>query len=289
MARNDYSSGYEHILSRYPILSTSEEKDLFLLYSSNGSSEIRKKIINSNLRLVLKISLRYYKQCSDMFSFQDIVEYGIMGLIKAVDKFDVSKECKFSTYATNWIKREILFGLSLKDCDIPQTFKFYSDKKLYFKCLDDFLCLNGRAPSNDELSQMSGLSVKEIDFIRNNLEMPVSLDNSLFDDSEISIIDCISDESCSIEENYDMRNLKYIVLDILDSMNISDKAKEMFILRFGLDNNGCRSLKHISKMYGISHQGVQQSNNNILKRIRKSYGHLFDGYVDDNKIKGKSH
>lgn len=270
---------YEELINQYLVLSAEEEKELFLTLKNTGSIEIRKKIINSNIRLVIKLCLNYIKQCDNSFTFNDMVEYGIIGLIKAVDNFDVSKNFKFSTYATNWIRREILCSLDLRFCDINKPYKFFSDRKLYFNTIKDFHDSYGRKPSVDEISSLTGLSSRRIRFIESNFDSPVSLDDFLFGDSNYCISDTIYDCSLSAEEKFDIIELRSIYMHILDSMDISNRKKEMFIMRYGLDGNEKRTLEYLATRYGITYQAVKKSTDNILKKMRTKYSHYFEGYI----------
>lgn len=279
MSKNKYDRKYDELISQYPVLTPYEEEILFLDYKENGSKDARKKIINSNIRLVINIALKYINQCNTCFTFDDMIEYGITGLIKAVDKFDVSKGCKFSTYATNWIRREIMCSIDLRYCDISKPYQFFTDKKLYNKTINDFYDLNGRRPNSSEISSLSGLSLSRIKFIESNFDSPISLDSSLYDDSDYCISDTVYDYSFSMEEYCDNMELRSIFINVLDSMCLSDRTKEMFILRYGLDGNGKRSLDFLSKKYGITCQGVQQAVYKVLKKIRTRYRDSFGGYI----------
>jgi len=279
MKKDFYKSDYEELIKQYPILSPEEEKELFLSLINTGSVEARKKIINSNIRLVISICSDYINQCNNSFTFNDMVQYGIAGLIKAVDKFDITRNYKFSTYATNWIRREILCSIDLRYCDIYKPYQFFTDRKLYNKVIKDFYDSNGRRPSTDEISSLTGLSLRRIKFIESNFDSPISLDNSLFENSDYCVYDTISDSSLSVEENFDIIELREIYMSILDSMRISERTREMFIMRYGLDGNGKKSLEFLSNKYGISCQGVQQATGKILKKMKTMYRHYFEGYI----------
>ena len=279
MKKDFYKSDYEELIKQYPILSPEEEKELFLSLINTGSVEARKKIINSNIRLVISICSDYINQCNNSFTFNDMVQYGIAGLIKAVDKFDITRNYKFSTYATNWIRREILCSIDLRYCDIYKPYQFFTDRKLYNKVIKDFYDSNGRRPSTNEISSLTGLSLRRIKFIESNFDSPISLDNSLFENSDYCVSDTISDSSLSVEEIFDIIELREIYMSILDSMRISERTREMFIMRYGLDGNGKKSLEFLSNKYGISCQGVQQATGKILKKMKTMYRHYFEGYI----------
>lgn len=279
MKKDFYKSDYEELIKQYPILSPEEEKELFLSLINTGSVEARKKIINSNIRLVISICSDYINQCNNSFTFNDMVQYGITGLIKAVDKFDITRNYKFSTYATNWIRREILCSIDLRYCDIYKPYQFFTDRKLYNKVIKDFYDSNGRRPSTNEISSLTGLSLRRIKFIESNFDSPISLDNSLFENSDYCVSDTISDSSLSVEEIFDIIELREIYMSILDSMRISERTREMFIMRYGLDGNGKKSLEFLSNKYGISCQGVQQATGKILKKMKTMYRHYFEGYI----------
>lgn len=283
-----YNSGYDDAIRQNPVLSPEEEKELFLTLRKTGSSEVRKKIICSNFRLVIDNCAKYRNLLKNSLLFDDLVEAGNEGLIKAVDKFDSSYNCKFSTYATRLILREIYeFIYSERYRGVHQPSRFGADKKLYSKVVSEYYKIYNRKPDCNEIALMTNLTVERVKFIEKYSELFISLDSPLLDNSDVCLSDTISDYSFLVEEQVENNDLRRIYMLILDSMNINDTIREMFILRYGLDGNGKRKLKPLAKKYGVSHQAVCQSLNNVLNRIKRSYSYLFEGYISDDKIKTK--
>jgi len=287
MVKENFNYSYDSTIEQYPLLSSEEEQELFLILREKGSSEIRKKIIYSNFRLVIDICSNYRHILINPSLFSEMIEEGVEGLILAVDSFDISKNNKFSTYATWKIKRQVVnFIYSENYLCVPQPYRFDTDRKLYNKVVGEFSKEYGRKPSCEEISSMTNFTIDRIKFIENYCASFSSLDASFSNENPICLSEMIAD-SASIDDECDNSDLRRIYFSILDSMDIKESSKEMFIMRFGLDGRGGAGLKEIAKIYGISHQAVGQNIDKILKRIAKSYSYLFEEYISDDKIKSK--
>lgn len=282
----DLSPNYKKILGSYPLLTPDEEKELFDEYKSTGDKNIKDRIVNSNLRLVFDIAVKYSYVCDGVFSIDDLVSYGILGLIKAIDKFDSSKNTKFSTYAYYWIRRTITYSLDEKHVDLRSTHKFYREMLLYYEKKYEYYGKYGEMPSFEELSKITELTVSNIKFIEANLKPMISLDGPINEGDDISLMDSI-DSSENVDEIIDYRELKSIVLDIVKTLDISDEQKDMFILRYGILDGRPKNLDYMSKKYGVSHQAVSQVMRKILGKIRNNstYLNMFDSYVNPQYIK----
>ena len=282
----DLSCHYRQILASYPLLTPNEEKELFKKYKSTGDKGIKDRIVNSNLRLVFDIAVKYSYVCDGVFSIDDLVSYGIFGLMTAVDKFDSSKNTKFSTYAYYWIRRSITYSLDEEHVDLRSTHKFYRNMLLYYDKKYEYYGIYGVMPSIEELSELTGLSVNNLKFIESNLKPMMSLDEPVKDDENYVFMDCINSIE-NVDETIDNRELKSIVLSIVKSLDISDDQKDMFLLKYGILDGNPKNLEYMSKKYGISHQAVSQVMRKITGKIRNNstYASMFDSYVNSKYTK----
>lgn len=223
--QSELGSFYNDVIAANPLLSEEREIELLKLYQKTKSKEVRDKIVYSNLRLVIKVASKYINICCGCFSFDDLVSFGIIGLIKSIDKFDLSKKCKFSTYAYIWIKQSI----------------------------NQFV---------------------DVQEIRDNINLNVSIN----DDDKDNPVRFIRDDF-NVENIYDQIELRNIIMDLLNSMDISDEKREMYILWHGLRDGKKKSLTYLSKKYGITCQSIFQSLNRITRRIQLDHSDLFEGYI----------
>lgn len=266
----DSVKSYLDMVKAFPLLSNEEEINLFNSMNSSDDkikSMARNKIFMCNLRLVLDIVQKYKITKID---FLDLVFEGNMGLLLAIDRFDISKGFKFSTYATWWIRHTILLALNSKTGIINYPYKVYKNVSTYNNFISSFEGTNGRKPSRQEISEFTGFSIKKIKDIEKYLCDNVSLNNIIIDDEIIEYEDCIGDDTVNVEEIVNLRSLNDAFCYILDFLGIKDRYKEIFILKNGLDGNGIRTSIELSKVYGVSCQAINQVNNRILNKIRSS-------------------
>ena len=219
------------------VLSIEEEKYLF----ENFNPENRKKIIESNLKLVVALSKDYLNLPFESLTYMDIIEAGNIGLIKAVERFDYKKGYKFSTFASYYIKSYIVFEIYTKDRMIKRPY-YYEYKRIK--------------------------EVKENK--KEKIEKVYSLDQSVLDETtenSESLLYFIKDDNVDIENEIENKDLKIIIKDILNKL--TPREREIIKLRHGLDNLDEKTFEEIGKIFGITRQRANQIANDVYKRIRK--------------------
>ena len=225
----------------------------------------RKKLIQSNLRLVISIAKRYTGQG---LLFMDLVQEGSLGLIKAAERFDYKKGFKFSTYATWWIKQTIIRAIAnqSRSIRIPVHMgdKIRTLKKAIVKLSVDL----GREPDNKELADYLKTTVKKIELIKNSIiKEPVSFETPVAQDLSLEdyIADTIQNEPCYLAEKFDFKK------DIKKSLGIlSDRERFIILNRFGLENRKNMTLEQFGKILGFSKERIRQIEMESLKKLRKS-------------------
>ena len=255
-------------VSRIKLLKKDEEVEIGKKIKEGSSKEAiiaKKKLIQSNLRLVIAIAKRYTGQG---ILFTDLLQEGSLGLIKAASRFDYKKGFKFSTYATWWIKQTIIRAIanSSRTIRIPVHMgdKIRNLKKAIVKLSVDL----GREPNNEELADYLKTTVKKIQLTKNAIiKEPVSFDTPVAQD--LSLEDYIADNV----ENMPNRRIEAIDFrkDIYSALNIlSDRERFIILNRFGLGGRKTKTLEELGNILGFSKERIRQIEAEGLKKLRKS-------------------
>ena len=214
------------------VLSVEEEKYLF----KNFNPENRKKIIESNLKLVVALSREYYNIPFESLTYMDIIEAGNIGLIKAVERFDYKKGYKFSTFASYYIKSQIIKEI-------------YKNNRII------------RRPFNQER-----LISKKLKIIQTVLSLDDSFPNSI--DGTEPLLYFIEDEENNIYDEINQIEIKEIIKDILNTL--TPRQKEVLLLRFGFDDGNYKTLRKVGSILKISDEGVRKIEQKAFTKIRKN-------------------
>ena len=255
---------YMRDLRKLPVITVEEEK-MYARKVAEGNPEARKKMIEANLRLVVKIARRYVNQG---LSLLDLIEEGNIGLIKAVEKFDLARECRFSTYATWWIKQSIERSIANHSRTIRLPVHVSSRVNRISKIISAAVEKTGREPSLEEISTESGY---RIDFVRNLFTMAIktySLESYIDENSKLTLEEVIpnpdNEEPLSILEH--TRRMEEVA-SWLDTLN-SDERK-VIMLRFGLDGDDPQTLESIGKTFAVTRERIRQIEQKALNKLRK--------------------
>ena len=259
----DIINQYFHDISVYDLLKREDETEL-ILSAKAGNPEAKEKVVMSNLRLVAKIALHY---CKSGIYYLDLIQEGTIGLITAIDKFDVSKGYKFSTYATWWIKKEIIDALKKKVnmIKIPNYIYLMNKKIQIFE--EAYMNKEGRKPNIDQIAQ--ALEICETDIVRVKKAVDMNLTNLKFgevkeeDDSiEIKDYSTINEIDSAINE-LQQRNK---VSTLLNKLNI--REKRIIEMYYGLSEEGKYTFKEIGKELNISAERVRVLKERALGKLR---------------------
>ena len=254
---------YLREIGQYDLLSREEEIKLAEA-AANGSQKAKDDLVNHNLRLVVSIAKRYMGRGLTLL---DLIQEGNMGLIKAVDKYDVSKGFKFSTYATYWIKQAISRAVmdQARNIRIPvHIIELMSNIK---KVERDFQQAHGREPKEAEVAAVLGIEVKKVKEAYTWMKDTTSLDIMVGDDEDTTVGSFIEDESvvpafAAIEEN----DRTTAIRKILDTLN--DREKMVIVQRFGIGLDRAETLDEIGKELGLSRERIRQIEAAALRKLR---------------------
>ncbi len=249
------------------LLTADEEKDLSKRILK-GDEIARENLINSNLRLVVKIARGYLTHDMDLL---DLIQEGNLGLIKAAEKFDFRKNVRFSTYASFWIKQSIARALSNKGRMIRLPHRKEEKLRKISKASQKFSKLNGRTPDAEELSSETKIDEQEIKSILRLPEKVLSIESATEGDS-------YSLQSILQDSKYDpdfivMR--KYLRKKTSEMLQIlTEKERKVLLYRYSFINGKKYTLKDIGETLGISPETVRQIEIKALKKIREHFSHL---------------
>ena len=249
------------------LLSADEEKDLSRRVLK-GDALARENLINSNLRLVVKIARGYLTHEMDLL---DLIQEGNLGLIKAAEKFDFRKNVRFSTYASFWIKQSIARALSNKGRMIRLPHRKEEKLRKISKATQRLSKLNGQAPDAEELSSETKIDEHEI---RNILRLPekvLSIESATEGDSyslQSILQDSKYDPDFIVMRKY-LREKTSEMLQIL-----TEKERRVLMYRYSFINGKKYTLKDIGETLNISPETVRQIEMKALKRIREHFSHL---------------
>ena len=255
-------------IGKIPLLSDEEERDLFKKYSESNSLAIRDQIVNANLRLVVSIAKRYTGRG---IAFLDLIQEGNLGLITAVEKFDIEKGNKLSTYATWWIRQAITRALADKSRTIrvpvhmmERILKMRRARNLYEQTHD------GTEPTDEELAELSKLSIQDIQNCRKYEEDAGSLDAHVGEaehGEQSTLIDFIADERQKTDIEGEKTLLHDALMTVLDEL--TPREKKIIALRFGLDNGGTgRTLEEVGQMENVTRERIRQIEAKALRKLR---------------------
>ena len=264
---DDILQVYLKEIGRIKLLKSEEEKRLGQLIKEENNVIAKRKLIQANLRLVVSIAKRYVGQG---VLFMDLVQEGSIGLIKAAEKFDYSKNFKFSTYATWWIKQSIIRAIAnnSRSIRIPvhMADKIRKYKQIFTKLSSDF----GREPTEEEMADALKISMSKLRKIQQSIILePVSLETAVTDD--LTLGDYIEDKSCnSPEEHAKDEFLKMGMPELFDIL--TEREKKVITSRFGINSNlKPKTLAELGADMGYSKERIRQIEDGALTKMRNNF------------------
>ena len=255
---------YLRDIQRTPLLTAELEKECARAIEK-GDKAARNKMIESNLRLVVKIAKRYINRG---LPFLDLIEEGNLGLIKAVERFSLAKECRFSTYATWWIRQSIERALVNQSRTIRLPVHVSDDINRMLKNVRILSQTLQREPSVQEIADAMNGKVPYVRRLMTLLRRTCSIETPIGDGNDFSLMDTIEDVTMvSPSELLENVNRYEMISEHFDEL--SESEQRILTLRFGLDDKEPQTLDTIGQSFGVTRERIRQIEAKSLEKLRK--------------------
>ncbi len=260
---NDPVRMYLKEIGQIKLLSMDEELELADRILA-GDTEAKSILAEANLRLVVSIAKRYVGRG---MLFLDLIQEGNIGLMKAVEKFDVTKGYKFSTYATWWIRQAITRAIADQARTIRVPVHMVETINKLARIQRQLTLELNREPSEEELAAKMNTSIDKIRDIYKISQEPVSLETPIGEEDDSHLGDFIKDErNVSPEEYATNEMLKDEINDVLETL--TEREEKVIRLRFGLDDGKSKTLEEVGQLFGVTRERIRQIEAKALRKLR---------------------
>ena len=254
-------------IGKIPLLNVDEEMNLAKKIcdsDENVRKEARKKMAESNLRLVVSIAKRYMGRGMQLL---DLIQEGNLGLLRAVEKFDYQKGFKFSTYATWWIRQAITRSIADQARTIRIPVHMVETINRLIKIQRKLVQELGREPKPIEVAKVMGIPVAKVREIMSFALEPVSMETPIGDEDDSHLGDFLQDANAKIPVNFAMDVLLHDqLMEVIKSL--TEREQKVILLRFGLEDGKPRTLEEVGKVFGITRERIRQIEAKALRKLR---------------------
>ena len=247
--------------ARYPLLSRADEVELAQRIEK-GDLEAKDRLINSNLRLVVSLARKYQNQELPLL---DLIQEGILGLIRAAEKFDWRKGFKFSTYATFWIRQAIERGLANSSRTIRIPVHIGQRERKIGRAQRELAVKLGRDPTDEEIRAATNLSQEEIDEVREVSRAVTSLERPIGEEGDAQLGDLLPSDSPTPEEEVEVSLTTAGLRAAVE--RLPERERDVVKLRFGINGDDPTPLREAGRRLGMSAEAVRKVERDALKRL----------------------